>query len=36
MDHTPQNDDLDDEDDSDADFLEDGLLEAGYGGDEHA
>ncbi len=36
MDHTPQNDDLDDEEDSDADFLEDGLLEAGYGGDEHA
>ena len=36
MDHTPQNDDLDDEDDSDADFLEDGLLEAGYDGDEHA
>ena len=36
MDHTPQNDDLDDEDDSDADFLEDGLLEAGYDGDGHA
>ena len=36
MDHTPQNDDLDDEDDSDADFLEDGLLEAGYDGDKHA
>lgn len=36
MDHTPQNDDLDDEDDSNADFLQDGLLEAGYGGDEHA
>ena len=36
MDHTPQNDDLDDEDDSDADFLEDGLLEAGFNGDEHA
>ena len=36
MDHAPQNDDLDDEDDSDADFLEDGLLEAGYDGDEHA
>jgi segregation and condensation protein B len=36
MDHTPQSDDLDDEDDSDADFLEDGLLEAGYDGDEHA
>ena len=36
MDHSPQNDDLDDEDDSDADFLEDGLLEAGYDGDEHA
>ena len=36
MDHTPQDDDLDDENDSDADFLEDGLLEAGYGGDEHA
>ena len=36
MDHTPQDDDLDDEDDSDADFLEDGLLEAGYDGDEHA
>ena len=36
MDHTSQNDDLDDEDDSDADFLEDGLLEAGYDGDEHA
>ena len=33
MDHTSQNDDLDDEDDSDADFLEDGLLEAGYDGD---
>ena len=33
MDHTPQNDDLDDEDDGDADFLEDGLLEAGYDGD---
>ncbi len=36
MDHTPQTDDLDDEDDSDADFLEDRLLEAGYEGDEHA
>ena len=36
MDHTPQDDDLDDEDDSDANFLEDGLLEAGYDGDEHA
>ena len=36
MDHAPQNDDLDDEDDGDADFLEDGLLEAGYDGDEHA
>ncbi|MDG2404413.1 MAG: SMC-Scp complex subunit ScpB [Paracoccaceae bacterium] len=36
MDHTPQNDDLADEDDGDADFLEDGLLEAGYDGDEHA
>jgi segregation and condensation protein B len=36
MDHTPQDDDLDDENDSDADFLEDGLLEAGYDGDEHA
>ena len=36
MDHAPQNDDLDDEDDSDADFLEDGLLEAGYDGDDHA
>ena len=36
MDHTSQNDDLDDEDDSDADFLEDGLLEAGYDGDRHA
>ena len=36
MDHASQNDDLDDEDDSDADFLEDGLLEAGYDGDEHA
>ena len=36
MDHTPQTDDLDDEEDSDADFLEDGLLEAGYDGDEHA
>jgi len=36
MDHAPQNDDIDDEDDSDADFLEDGLLEAGYDGDEHA
>ena len=36
MDHKPQSDDLDDEDDSDADFLEDGLLEAGYDGDEHA
>jgi segregation and condensation protein B len=36
MDHTPQSNDLDDEDDSDADFLEDGLLEAGYDGDEHA
>ena len=36
MDHTSQNDDLDDEDDSDADFLEDGLLEAGYDGDGHA
>ena len=36
MDHAPQNDDLDDEDDSDADFLEDGLLEAGYDGDERA
>ena len=36
MNHTSQNDDLDDEDDSDADFLEDGLLEAGYDGDGHA
>ena len=36
MDHTSQNDDLDDEDESDADFLEDGLLEAGYDGDGHA
>ena len=36
MDHAPQNDDLDDEDNSDADFLEDELLEAGYDGDEHA
>ena len=36
MDHAPRNDDLDDEDDGDADFLEDGLLEAGYDGDEHA
>ena len=36
MDHASQNDDLDDEDDGDADFLEDGLLEAGYDGDEHA
>ena len=36
MDHTSQNDDLNDEDDSDADFLKDGLLEAGYDGDEHA
>ena len=36
MDHAPQNDDLDDEDDGHADFLEDGLLEAGYDGDEHA
>ena len=36
MDHAPQNDDLDNEDNSDADFLEDGLLEAGYDGDEHA
>ena len=36
MDHAPQNDDLDDEDNSDADFLEDGLLEAGYDGEEHA
>ena len=36
MDHTLQSDDLDDENDSDADFLEDGLLEAGYDGDEHA
>ena len=36
MDHTPQTDDLDDEEDSDAGFLEDGLLEAGYDGDEHA
>ena len=36
MDQTSQNDDLNDEDDSDADFLEDGLLEAGYDGDEHA
>ena len=36
MDHAPQNDDLDDEDDGDADFLEDGLLKAGYDGDEHA
>jgi len=35
MDHAPQNDDLDDEDDSDADFLED-CLDAGYDGDEHA
>ena len=36
MDHTPQDDDLDDENDSDADFLDDGLLEAGYDGDDHA
>ena len=36
MDHAPQNDDLDDEDDGDADFLEDGLLEAGYDGDDYA
>ena len=36
MDHAPQNDDLDDEDDGDADFLKDGLLEAGYDGDDHA
>ena len=36
MDHAPQNDDLDDEDDSDADFPEDGLLDAGYDGEEHA
>jgi segregation and condensation protein B len=36
MDHTSQNDDLGDEDDSNADFLEDGLLEAGYDGDGHA
>ena len=36
MDYKPQDDDLDDEDDSDADFLEDGLLEAGYDGDENA
>ena len=36
MDHAPQTDDLDDEDDSDADFLEDELLDAGYDGDEHA
>ena len=36
MDHTPQNDDLDDVDDSGADFLEDGLLEAGHDGDENA
>ena len=36
MDYTSQTDDLDDEDDSDADFLEDGLLEAGYDGDDHA
>ena len=36
MDHAPQNDDLDAEDNSDVDFLEDGLLEAGYDGDEHA
>ena len=36
MNHTSHNDDLDDEDDSDADFLEDGLLEASYDGDGHA
>ena len=36
MDYKPQDDNLDDEDDSEADFLEDGLLEAGYDGDEHA
>ena len=36
MDQAPQNDDLDDEDDSDADFLEDGLLDGGYDGEEHA
>ena len=36
MDHAHQNDDLDDEDHSDADFLEDGLLDAGYDGEEHA
>ena len=36
MHHAPQNDDLGDEDNGDADFLEDGLLDAGYDGDEHA
>ncbi|MDC0649133.1 SMC-Scp complex subunit ScpB [Alphaproteobacteria bacterium] len=36
MDHAPQDDDLDDEDDSDANFLEDGLLDADYDGEEHA
>ena len=36
MDNAPQNDDLDDEDDSDANFLEYGLLDAGYDGEEHA
>ncbi len=36
MDHTPQDDNLDDEDESGADFLEDGLLETGYDGDKHA
>ena len=36
MDHTPQNDDRDDEYDSDTDVLEDGLLKASYDGEEHA
>ena len=36
MDHTPQDDDIDDEDNSDADSLEDGLLQAGYDRGEHA
>ena len=36
MDHSPQDDDLDDDDDNDSDFLEDGLLDAGYDGDENA
>ena len=36
MDHTPQNHDLDNENDGDADLLGDRMLEAGYDGEENA